>query len=81
MRGTRNDKTVSSSGLRALGSERLKFEKSRYQRFVGTHLGSLYVSVKLPTYPTLKPTLTLTSHLGQNVGFEERAGGQIFDLN
>ena len=26
-----------------------------------------YVSKKLPTYPSPKPTLTLTSHLGQNV--------------
>ena len=29
------------------------------------------VSGKLPTYPSLKPTLTLTSHLGENVGLEE----------
>ena len=29
---------------------------------------SIYVSWKLPTYPSHKPTLTLTSHLGQNVG-------------
>ena len=27
-------------------------------------LGSFYVSGKLPAYPTGKPTLTLTSHLG-----------------
>ena len=27
---------------------------------------------KLPTYPSPKPTLTLTSHLGQNVGLGER---------
>ena len=27
-----------------------------------------YLSGKLPTYPSPKPTLTLTSHLGQNVG-------------
>ena len=26
---------------------------------------ALYVSRKLPTYPSPKPTLTLTSHLGQ----------------
>ena len=26
------------------------------------------VSGKLPTYPSPKPTLALTSHLGQNVG-------------
>ena len=30
-----------------------------------------YVSGKLPTYPSPKPTLTLTSHLGQNVGLGE----------
>ena len=29
--------------------------------------GSIEVSWKLPTYPSLKPTLILTSHLGQNV--------------
>ena len=33
--------------------------------------GSLEVSGKLPTYPSLKSTLTLTSHLGQNVGLGE----------
>ena len=31
----------------------------------------LYVSGKLSTYPSPKPTLTLTSHLGQNVGLRE----------
>ena len=36
-----------------------------------TMLGSLYVSGKLPTYPSPKPTLTLTSHFGQNVGLGE----------
>ena len=34
----------------------------------------LQVSVKLPTYPSPKPTLTLTSHLRQNVGLRE---GQV----
>ena len=29
---------------------------------------SLFVSGKLPTYPSPNPTLTLTSHLRQNVG-------------
>ena len=33
--------------------------------------GSLYVSGKLPTYPSSKPTLTRTSHLGQNVSIGE----------
>ena len=28
-------------------------------------------SGKLPTYPSVKSTLTLTSHLGQNVGLGE----------
>ena len=31
-------------------------------------LGSFYVSVKLPTYPSPKPTLTRSSYLGQNIG-------------
>ena len=31
----------------------------------------LYVSGKLPTYPSPKPTFTLTSHLEQNVGLRE----------
>ena len=30
------------------------------------NFGSLYVSWKLPTYPSPKPTLMLTSHLGKN---------------
>ena len=34
--------------------------------------GSSYVSWKVPTYPSPKPTLALvTSHLGQNVGLGE----------
>ena len=33
--------------------------------------GSLYVSRKLPTYPSPKSTLTLNSQLGQNVGLGE----------
>ena len=28
-------------------------------------------NVKLPSHPPLSPTLTLTSHLGQNVGLGE----------
>ena len=32
---------------------------------------SIQVSEKMPTYPSPKPTLTLTSHLGQNVGLGE----------
>ena len=34
----------------------------------------VYVSGKLPMYPSPKPTLTLTSHLGQNVGLGEEVG-------
>ena len=33
--------------------------------------GSLYVSLKLSTYPSPKPTSTLISHVGENVGLEE----------
>ena len=33
--------------------------------------GSFYVSGKLPTYPSPKPTLALTFHLGQNVSLGE----------
>ena len=32
----------------------------------------LYVFWKLPTYPSAKPTLTLTSHFGQNVGLRAK---------
>ena len=32
---------------------------------------SLRVLMKLLTYPSSKPTLTLTSHLGKNVGLRE----------
>ena len=34
-------------------------------------IGSLYASGKLRTYPSPKPTLTLTSHLRQDVGLGE----------
>ena len=37
----------------------------------GRMAGSFYVSMKLPTYPSPKPTLTLSSYLGQNVGLGE----------
>ena len=36
-----------------------------------TKVGSLNVTRELPTYPSPKLTLTLTSHLGQNVGLGE----------
>ena len=38
-----------------------------YEPEVRNDPGSLYVFGKLPTYPSPKPTLTLFSHLGQNV--------------
>ena len=39
---------------------------------IAYHAGrSWYISGKLATYPSPKPTLTLTSHLGQNVGVGE----------
>ena len=37
----------------------------------GRKFGSIKVSVKLPTYPSSKLTLTLTSRLGQNHGLGE----------
>ena len=46
-----------------------------------TNMASLYVSKKLPTYPSPKPTLTLTSHFGQNVGREEGGVGGQFPRN
>ena len=41
------------------------------RRLLRSLFGSLFVSGKLPTYPSPKPTSTLTSHLGQNVGLGE----------
>ena len=42
---------------------------------------SWYVSGKLPTYPSPKSTLTLTSHLGQNVGLGEGWVGSFPETN
>ena len=39
--------------------------------FVSYNLGSSWVNNSLPTYPSLKPTFTLTAHLEQNVGLGE----------
>ena len=39
-----------------------------YFFFNRQELRPFYVSGKLPTYPSPKPTLTLTSNLGQNAG-------------
>ena len=44
---------------------------------LSSSLGSLYVSGKLPTYPSPKPTLTLSSHLGQNVVLGEGLVGSF----
>ena len=41
------------------------------RRLLRSLLGPLYVFGKLPTYPSPRPTLTLTSHLRQNVGLGE----------
>ena len=38
---------------------------------------ALHVSGKLPTYPSLKPPLTPTSHSGQNIGLGGGVGGQL----
>ena len=62
------DLTTSTKGnwLTMGNSFRFKFESELVGSF-----GSLYVSGKLPTYSFPRPTLTLTSHLGQNFGLEE----------
>ena len=44
-----------------------------------TNFGSLIVSGKPLTYPSPKPTLTLTSHLGQNVGLGEGYVGRCYE--
>ena len=56
--------------------ERLKLPNVKVIRLceVAKIYGSSHVSGKLPTYPSPKPKLTLTSHLGQNVGSRE---GQV----
>ena len=46
-------------------------QKSIHTEEKQQNLVSLYVSGKLPTYPSPKPALTLISHLGQNVGLRE----------
>ena len=46
-------------------------EGLRMSLFSRGYSESLYVSGKLPTYPSPKPTLTLTSHLEQNVALRE----------
>ena len=53
-------------------SFRFKFEGELVGSF-----GSLYVSGKLPTYSSPRPTLTLTSHLGQNFGLGEESVGSF----
>ena len=60
--------TTSTKGnwLTMGNSFRFKFESELVGSF-----GSLYVSGKLPTYSSPRPTLTLTSHLGQNFGLGE----------
>ena len=35
------------------------------------------VGIVVPTYPSLKPTLTVTSYLGQNVGLGEGSMGSF----
>ena len=58
------------------------FPRVSLRKLVSTTQNAVYLKVKhkrdhytflrkLPTYPSPKPTLTLTSHLGQNVGLGE----------
>ena len=44
---------------------------------IESFFGPIQVSGRLSTYPSPKLTLTLTSHLGQNVGLVEGLGGQF----
>ena len=44
----------------------------------GKRFGSLYVSGKLPTCPSPKPTLTLSSFFRANCWLRGRVGGQFF---
>ena len=49
----------------------MKIEKVRYTEHTDIGLKKNWITIRfweLPTYPSLKPTLTLTSHLRQNVG-------------
>ena len=46
-----------------------------YNVFYQVHICLIFLKAvflgRLPTYPSPKPTLTLTSHIGQNVGVGE----------
>ena len=57
--------------LASLPRVRLFFLVPIYFLAPATQARSLYVSGKLPTYPSPKSSLTLTFHLGQNVGSGE----------
>ena len=56
----------------------LELEIAMHYHFrVSTKNGALYISGKLPTYSSPKPTSTLISRLGQNVGYRGGVGGQF----
>ena len=63
----------------ATGFPKYVNKAKKCDQVVTSHMGSnaphenesLHVSGKLPTYLSSKPTLTLTSHLGQNFGLRE----------
>ena len=59
------------STILVIGISLIAISADVYLLFIDTNSGLIWVSGKLPTYPSPKPTLTLTSHLGQNVGFGE----------
>ena len=48
----------------------VKVIKTQSEPNPGSFVGSLYISGKLPTYPSPKSTL-ISSHLGPNVGLGE----------
>ena len=63
----------------AIGFPKYVNKAKKCDQVVTSHMGSnaphenesFHVSGKLPTYLSSKPTLTLTSHLGQNFGLRE----------
>ena len=51
--------------------EQNKKDNNTTENILAPECRSLYVSGRLPTYPSPKPILTHTSDLGQNVGLGE----------
>ena len=63
--------TYSMQPLRRRHLILVPFPERNHHLFFPRKGGSLYLSRKLPTHPSPKPTLTLSFHLGQNLGLGE----------